>query len=436
MSLRILMLFLAMSALDTGAVGPRPARAQDTPAERDAAVAASPVGEPGSELRVWLITAGPGDAVWERYGHNALRVLDTISGRDVAYNWGIFDFQQVDFIPRFLQGRMLYMMAPFQTQPMIDAYARADREVVLQELNLTPAQKLELRDFADRNALPENREYTYQYFLDNCSTRIRDLLDLVLDGALRSQFELQPSGTSYRYQTRRLTQLDPLIYTGMDLLLGTPTDQPLSVWEEMFLPMTLRDQLREVTVAGQGGTTLPLVMSDQVVVTSSRPPDPTEPPRWFAIYLLLGLILGAVMASSATEPVRSTTVLRRTVAAVAVLWSALGGVVGTILVLLLFTDHTFSYWNENLFLFNPLMLVVAALIPLAGLGERWCAWLLTVVAIVAGIAVLGLLWQLFPGSRHQNATFFALALPAHLGLAYASAQLLGRGIRSERVATE
>ena len=90
--------------------------------------------EPGAELRVWLITAGPGDAVWERYGHNAIRVLDTSTGRDVSYNWGIFDFQQVDFIPRFLQGRMLYMMAPFQTQTMIDSYARADREVILQEI--------------------------------------------------------------------------------------------------------------------------------------------------------------------------------------------------------------------------------------------------------------------------------------------------------------
>ena len=71
-------------------------------------------GEPGSELRVWLVTAGPGDAVWERYGHNALRVLDTRTGYDVSFNWGIFSFgQPVQFIIRFLQGRMVYTMAPF-----------------------------------------------------------------------------------------------------------------------------------------------------------------------------------------------------------------------------------------------------------------------------------------------------------------------------------
>ena len=136
----------------------------------------------GEDLRVWLVTAGPGDEAWERYGHNAIRVLDTRTGRDVSYNWGIFDFDQVGFIPRFLQGRMLYRMAAFPTAAMVDVYAQANREVVLQELDLTPAQKLDLRDLADTNARPENREYMYQYFSDNCSTRVRDALDQELAG--------------------------------------------------------------------------------------------------------------------------------------------------------------------------------------------------------------------------------------------------------------
>mgnify|MGYP002623770427 CR=1 FL=1 len=105
----------------------------------------------------------------------------------MSYNWGIFDFEQVDFIPRFLQGRMLYMMAPFNTQAMIDAYGRANREIVLQELDLTPSEKLELRRLAELNALPENRDYTYQYFLDNCSTRAPDLLTRVLGAAIQAE---------------------------------------------------------------------------------------------------------------------------------------------------------------------------------------------------------------------------------------------------------
>ena len=247
------------------------ARAQD-PTTRESSVT------DGDHLRVWLLTAGPGDEVWERYGHNALRVLDTRTGRDVSYNWGIFDFQQVDFLSRFLQGRMLYRMAPFETDAMVDIYARANREVVQQELDLTAEQKLELFALAEINALPENREYIYQYFSDNCSTRIRDLLDRVLDGTLSAAFTGVHSHTSYRDLSRRLTQMDPLIFTGQDVLLGAPTDAAISVWEEMFLPLTLRDEIRGLTVRGNVGGSRPLVMTEEVLVAANRPGEPQTTP--------------------------------------------------------------------------------------------------------------------------------------------------------------
>lgn len=424
---RLAMLALGLAATATG--GSASAQEADPPAVpppaqeagRPTAPAATEAGGsvPGSELRVWLVTAGPGDAVWERFGHNALRVLDTRTGRDVSYNWGIFDFDQVDFIPRFLQGRMLYMMAPFQTDPMIESYARANRRIVLQELALTPEQKLTLRDFADRNALPENRDYTYQYFLDNCSTRVRDLLDLVLDGALRARFADEPTGTTYRWHTRRLMQVDPLIHTGMDLLLGAPTDQPISVWEEMFLPMSLRDAIRDVVTDDGAGGERPLVLDEQVVTETTRPPPPATPPGWLPVYLVIGLALGALLASGGTGRVRESAGLRRAVLAVSVLWAFVGGVAGTLLVALHFTDHVFSYGNENLFLFHPLLFVVALLLPLTGREGAWARRGRGAVLIAAGIAVFGLAWQVAPWSVHDNAMFFALALPAHLGLAWA-----------------
>lgn len=372
--------------------------------------------EPGSELRVWLVTAGPGNAVWEHYGHNALRVLDTRTGRDVSYNWGIFDFQQVDFIPRFLQGRMLYKMAPFSTADMIAAYARADREVVLQELDLTPSEKLELRNLAEINALPENRDYIYQYFLDNCSTRIRDLLDLVLDGQLRERFADEPTGTSYRFHTRRLTRVDPLIYTGMDLLMGTPAEEPLTVWEEMFLPMTLRDEIRTMEVEREDGAAVPLVADEEVAAPSARPADADAPPGWLPFYAILGGLLGALFAALGSAAARRRAALRRTILAAGILWTLLGGIAGTIIVLLLFTDHTFAYWNENLFLAHPLLLALAFVLPMAGRAERWRRRARAVATVVLAVALLGLLWQMVPVSRQQNAMFLALFLPAHAGL--------------------
>ena len=391
--------------------------------------AAGQEAEPGSDLRVWLVTAGPGDAVWERYGHNALRVLDTRTGYDVSYNWGIFSFgQPVEFIVRFLQGRMLYMMAPFDTRAMLGSYAQANREVVLQELDLTPAERLELQTFAENNARPENRDYFYQYFLDNCSTRVRDLLDLVLGGRLEDVSGEAHTGTSYRWHTRRLTQVDPLIYAGMDALLGTPTDAELTVWEEMFLPLTLRDAIRDFDVVRADGSVKPLVLSEEVAVPSTRPAEEAAPPGWLWRFLLAGLLLGAVFASLALPAVQASTTGRRIVYGVAIAWSGLFGLLGLTLTGLLFTDHMFSTWNENLFLANPLLLLVAVSLPLSHLDPVWSHRARTASLVCITIALVGLLWQIVPSSGHQNGMFFALLLPAHLGLGWGLRTVSGETI--------
>ena len=410
---------------ESGATGPAAVGATRGPAagsqdrqapSRRPAAQAEPR-ERGDELRVWLVTAGPGDAVWEHYGHNALRVLDTRTGRDFSYDWGIFDFRQADFMARFLQGRMLYMVVRQRTEVVLDFYRETDREVVLQELDLTPAEKAMLRDAADENALPRNRDFTYQYFLDNCSTRIRDLLDGVLGGALRRAFEGQATGLSYRHHARRLTQVDPLVYTGADLALGSPADRPISAWEELFLPLALRDRIRAVRI-DRDGETRPLVRSEEVLFTSSRAPEPAAPPAWLGRYLALGLLLGALFAAAATPRIRASRLLRRGVLALAAGWSLAAGGAGTILALLLATDHVFSSWNENLFLFNPLLLGLAVLLPLSTRSEAWRGRACALAAAVAALGLAGLVWQLAPASTQSNAMFFALALPPHLGIAW------------------
>lgn len=419
------MIRLALAALvSTGiAAAPLPSPAAGAPAPSPARVLqASPTAEPdttpepGSELRVWLLTAGPGDAVWERFGHNALRVLDTSTGRDVAYNWGIFDFNQVDFIPRFLKGQMLYMMASFRTAPMVEAYAGTGRRLVLQELNLTPAQKRALRDFAEWNALPQNREYYYNYFLDNCSTRVRDLLNQVLGGALKARFGEMPSQTTWRDQIRRLTRDDPLLFTGMDVLLGTPGDAPITVWQEMFLPMTLRDHLRGLTVMDEAGGTSPLVLSEDVVAPGDLGPEPEAPPSWFVFYLALGLALAALLGWSGERGRGGARWGRALATTLATVWSLVAGFVGTLLALVLLTDHTFMYGNENLFLLTPLSLALVVLLP-------WALWspgaqraARRVAGVVMGVALVGMVVQLLPAFHQHNAIFQALVLPVHIVL--------------------
>jgi len=401
---------LALAALLAGAPGQE---ALDT----------SPT-HPGEVLRISLITAEPGTAVWERFGHNALRIRNVETGADISYNWGIFDFQQVDFVPRFLRGEMLYMMAPFRTAPMLDSYRSAGRRIMIQELALTPEQRWSLLEALEENALPQNREYFYDYFLDNCSTRVRDALDAALGGLLRERFVEEPTGTSYRFHTRRLTRMDPLVYAGMDVLLGSPGDQPISVWEEMFLPMTLMEELRSVEVAGPQGPR-PLVSGESVLdpgtpqeAAGERPWGPEEPPTRVGWFLLAGLAVGGLMVRMTQRAVRGSYPARVGAAALALLWTLVSGVVGTILVLVLFTDHQFMAWNENLFVMNPLSAALTVLAPLALLTGWASGWARRLAWTVLGVAVVGLLVQPLPFLVQQNALFFALALPLHTALAW------------------
>ncbi len=408
-------------ALSLVAVPPNVAAASPTQASAaivDQAVERAP--EPGSQLRVWLLTTGPGDAVWERFGHNALRVLDTETGRDAAYNWGVFDFDQVDFIPRFLKGQMLYKMVPYSTAAMVDAYTSMNREVVMQELALTPSQRLMLLELAEVNALPENRDYFYDYFLDNCSTRIRDLLDQVLGGALFDQLGTRDTGASYRTHIRRLTQIDPLVFTGMDVLLGSPGDRPISVWAETFVPMALRDAIRDVTVTDADGGEVPLVIAEQVVVPSTREAEPPRADSWFWRYLALGTVAGALLAWVGRRARTGARRFRVLFGVLASAWSLLAGVSGLILVLVLFTDHWSMTFNESLFLLNPVSLPLVALVPLALSGRLAAVRHARMLGFVAvGIATIGLLFQLLPVTGQQTGMLFALFLPIHIGLATA-----------------
>nr|NIP80483.1 DUF4105 domain-containing protein [Gemmatimonadota bacterium]NIQ55542.1 DUF4105 domain-containing protein [Gemmatimonadota bacterium]NIU75754.1 DUF4105 domain-containing protein [Gammaproteobacteria bacterium]NIX45399.1 DUF4105 domain-containing protein [Gemmatimonadota bacterium]NIY09693.1 DUF4105 domain-containing protein [Gemmatimonadota bacterium] len=241
---RPLALALALSVLLTAA-GPAPAAAQEAP--------------PPDSLRVYLLTFGPGAAVWERFGHNALWIHDPGAGTDMAYHYGLFDMSESGFLTRFLQGRMAYSMGSADAMRLMEAYRRAGREATVQALNLTQPRIRELRAFLQWNLRPENRVYRYDYFRDNCSTRVRDALDDALGGALRRALTARPTAITYRSEAVSLTAEDELLSTGMDLGLGPLADQPLTRWELSFIPMRLRDDVRRMTVEVDGRTA-PLVL--------------------------------------------------------------------------------------------------------------------------------------------------------------------------------
>ncbi len=383
-----------------------------------------PTGTPaGDHLDVYLVTYGPGDRVWEPFGHNAIWIRDRRTGTDLAYNWGVFSFNEVDFVPRFLKGTMMYRMAASDAHATARGYESLNRSVHVQELALTGSQKVDLERRVRANL--EDPVYRYDYFLDNCSTRVRDMLNAVLGGAIETA-TTNVADETFRFHTRRLTQHDLAIWTGIDLLLGNPGSRPISRWESLFVPMELQEVVGELEIAVPGGGRMPLVASEEVVFEAVRSAEPETPTgiRWQLP--LFGLALGGLLVWLARGWKRGSGGARLALGLTAAAWCLLAGIIGVVLVLVWFTDHVWMYWNENLLQFSPLSLVLLAFLPgaLRGSGQRAARW----AAVVAGLAVLGFVIQVFPGVDQGNGELIAAALPVHLGLAWALSRAPGRHV--------
>ena len=381
--------------------------------------AQEPAREPGSELTVYLATMGPGDAVWEKFGHNAIWIRDTQTRSTIAYNYGIFDFQQESFVPRLMKGRMLYSMGVDDAENSLAAYSYYNRSVTLQRLNLTPAQRHSLREFLEWNWLPQNRDYLYDYFRDNCSTRVRDALDRVLGGALGNALKGVPTGTTYSSHSLRLTAASPATYTGLMLGLGLPTNRPIDAWEESFIPMELMRHVRTIQVTGPDGSAVPLVAEEVPAFVADREPPPAAAPDRLWIYLLIGLLCATGLLLLAHAG-RTRRFARAAVALAIFFWGVATGFFGLILAMLwLFTDHAAAYPNMNLLHVNPLGLLLAAAAPFAVIGSsssRVARLAFPVAVALAVFSVLGLLLHGFAGLRQMNGPLVALLLPVHIAV--------------------
>jgi len=393
---------------------PAAASPQDPAREAPPDSAGQPAFSPAS-LRVYLMTIGQGDEIWEKFGHNAIWIRDEQRGLDVAYNWGVFDFDQPGFYGKLMRGRMQYQLAAYDGVRLANAYADANRTIWLQELNLTPGQKLELLRFVEWNNQPENREYRYDYYRDNCSTRVRDALNRVMGGDLQRQLEAMPTQSTYRTETQRLTAAEIPAWTGLLLAMGHAVDQTLDAWEDAFIPMRLMESIKSVTVPGPTGPE-PLVLSDAVTFRADRAPERATPPDRRIAYSLAGLAFGALLLGLARLG-RKARAARAGFFTLATLWSVAAGVFGTMIAMLWgLTEHTATYANENVLQVEPLSLLLAGLLIAAAFGRAMRKARL-LAYVIAAAAAAGFLLQAVPGLDQANGEIIGLVLPIQLGLA-------------------
>jgi len=377
---------------------------------------------PRDSLVISVLTMGPGNEVFERFGHVSIRVHDLRTGTDSAYNWGMFSFDQPRFLQRFLTGDTKYWMQGFPTLPLVNAYRRDGRWVVEQELGLRPEQKDSLRRFIERNALEANKWYRYDYYRDNCATRVRDAIDLVLGGAFRREVVAREHGVTYRSETIRLATAFPLLNYGMDFALGRPADDTMSAWEEMFIPMRLREHLYAVRVRGTDGTLGRLVTHERTLVADLRYAERPTPPDYLWPALRVGLGVAGVLLLLTRLAGRSRGA-RAGIVTLGATWHLLAGVAGVLILCAgLFTRHAYMARNTNVLLGTPASLALALLIPFL-LARAPHARLVRAVrslgAFAAACAVVVVGLRFFPPLAQENRPLLALAVPIEAALAFA-----------------
>jgi hypothetical protein len=343
------------------------------------------------EREAWLVTIAPGEIYWQRFGHNAIWLREPARGLDHTFNFGYFDFEQENFFLRFLTGRMLYQSLAFSASREMAAYAGEGRAVSAQRLDLGPAEYERLRDHLLWHVQPANRDYLYDYFLDNCSTRIRDAIDLAIDGALSAVTREQPAQASFRDHTRRLTVMTFWYYLGLETVLGRPVDRPISRWDEMFIPGILAEAVRSADVLDERG---PLAENAVWIYPPAVPESAVGSPWWR--YLVASLALMIVLKLGLKGKPALAVGLARA-------WLLTAALLGLVLLSLWgLTDHRVVGPNANLLLFNPLFLLVLkgkpirALLPLVAVGGA--------AALVQG----------WPIGWQYNLDVVALVLPLNL----------------------
>ncbi|MDR1574994.1 MAG: DUF4105 domain-containing protein [Treponema sp.] len=376
----------------------------------------------GEELTLRIAVMGPGTELYFWWGHIALMIDDARSGESLFYDYGLFSFDTDHFFTNFALGRLFYRCGVSPSDRNIAGYINTNRDVTFYTLDLPPEKRAEVRDFAERNVLPENRNYFYHHFRDNCATRIRDIIDLAVDGRFRERFGEAPGRFTLRQHVRRHTWFSPFFDWLLNFLMGQDIDTPITIWEEMFLPAEIGNRIEDFSYVDSEGVTRKLVSGVETVYRSQGRSRVLAVPRrqWpreLAFSLAVSALIGCFFLLEAKNR-RAGRILAGLSQSLAGLF--FGGVGLVLFFMMFFTDHDYTYHNANLFFANPLLIAAVPLGIRYALerdnGRRFVSgallrllWLLTALGVFVSMLV-----KLLPQFWQQNLTDQMLILPIAL----------------------
>lgn len=337
------------------------------------------------QAEISLLTVGPGDYLYDKFGHNAIRVNDPTYNRDIIFNYGTYDFSTPNFYTKFAQGKLLYSLDVRPYEEFHRNYVYQNRWIKQQVLNFEYDEKQAFFNFLLNNALPENKKYKYDFFYDNCATRIRD-------GIKTTFAEKVVFPNSYISDTKTFRELigenvpaNSWGSLGMDVAIGAVTDKEASPWEHQFLPFYTYDAVAEATIERDGKMTPLVLKTEQLYHNKPR----TNNNRFFMsplfVFGFIGLLILWITFKDYKKASRSRFLDG--------ILFAITGSIGIVLMLLWFaTDHSATANNYNLlwaFPFSILFCVVIGKKEPPSWIQRYVVFLILLLSLMTLHAITG-----------------------------------------------
>ena len=337
-----------------------------------------------------IITVAPGEALYSSFGHIILRIYDPMTGLDRPYNYGTFDFRTDNFYVKFLRGTLPYTLSVGDLYREMAYWQYENRSAREQVLNLSPAQKQRLFDALETNYRPENREYQYKFYYDNCATRPVEMLVKACGDSLRFNNAVDTT-RSFRQWMNDYLGRQPWAQLGMNLALGYPSDETANAWQVMYLPNNVFAQLAKATIRMPNGQVMPLVQREQVLFQAAQT-LPQELPFLLdpnVVFAIVGLLLAALTIRQYKAGKVSRRIDR-------VLFSFIGLCGWVLLLLWVATNHGVTAWNPTILYLMPFHLPLIFWVT----KPQNLRFANAYFGITAILIIIGLLLAKVPGGAH------------------------------------
>jgi hypothetical protein len=326
--------------------------------------------EVAKNLDFSLATFGRGDKIYLWFGHTALAITDKKSNRSVLYDYGIFSFDD-NFYQTFAIGDLNYQVWATSTEMRYELTKEEKRDITVLPLNIPDETKLTILELLNFNVSEGNNTYLYHHYEENCSTRIRDIIDKAVDGQLKQWVTTIDFDETLRQLVIRHSYNSPFIDWLLNFLQSGTIDKPITLWDAMFLPSILEEALNNFTYINNKGESISLAPKVEVeyrapenIRSKTLEKYKSTTPRTFIVAILVAFLISFLSSSS-------FKIIKKIGFTLNTLWSFVAFILSLLLLfMVLFSYHDVTYYNENIIFVNPFLGYLALMSLLALFGNK------------------------------------------------------------------